>query len=424
MRHHFPPLFHHYFICLRPRQGLCTTPAAIIAAIIATHRLGCCAFFKYLCIKQKQSPPRAMSTSVKVIYDTQTFDIQQFGGISRYFYEIIRNLRATGDDAHLPMLFSKNHYLSRHDVTSHFSAMPMGFYKCFKGVFKALNRRHTLEAMHRSGYDVFHPTYYDPFFLDSLNGKPFVLTIHDMIHEKFPQYFSSSDPTAAHKALLASQAARIIAISDNTRRDIINILGVSPDKIDVIYHGITPVKPTRTLSLPDSYILFVGQRGGYKNFPLLLSAFAALSAKHPQLHLVCTGRAFCSQESQEFATLGLTGKIHHFSATEPQLAQLYRQATAFVFPSLYEGFGIPILEAWANSCPVLLSNTSCFPEICDEAGVYFDPASRQSLSEALERIVSDRALRQRITELGSKRVADFTWQKTATLTHATYRKVI
>ena len=365
-----------------------------------------------------------MSTSVKVIYDTQTFDIQQFGGISRYFYEIIRNLRATGDDVRLPMLFSKNHYLSRHDVTSHFSAMPMGFYKCFKGVFKGLNRRHTLAAMRCGGYDVFHPTYYDPFFLDGLGGKPFVLTIHDMIHEKFPQYFSPTDPTAARKALLASQAARIIAISDNTRRDIIDYLGISPDKIDVIYHGITPVEPSRTLLLPSSYILFVGQRGGYKNFDLLLSAFAALSAKHPQLHLVCTGRAFNSQESQKFAALGLIGKIHHFSATEPQLAQLYCQATAFVFPSLYEGFGIPILEAWANSCPVLLSNASCFPEICDEAGVYFDPASCQSLTETLDRIVTDDALRRHVTELGSKRVADFTWQKAAALTHATYCKVI
>ena len=365
-----------------------------------------------------------MAQPIKVLYDTQTFDIQQFGGISRYFCEVIRNLRATGDDVRLPLLFSKNHYLSGHDLTSHFSAMPMGFYKCFKGVFKSLNRRHTLAAMRHSDYQIFHPTYYDPFFIDALCGHPFVLTVHDMIHEKFSQYFSPADPTAAHKALLASRAARIIAISQNTRRDIIDILDIDPAKIDVIYHGITPAAPSQSLSLPDHYILFVGQRGGYKNFSLLLSAFASLSKSHPHLHLVCTGRRFSAKEQEQFSALGLADRIHLFSASEPQLAQLYRHASVCVFPSLYEGFGIPILEAWANGCPIVLSDASCFPEICGDAGLYFNPTSLPSLTEALDRVLSDKQLFATLTALGSKRVADFTWQKAASLTHATYTKAL
>jgi glycosyltransferase involved in cell wall biosynthesis len=359
---------------------------------------------------------------IKVLYDSQTFDIQRFGGISRYFYEIIRNM--DGVDAFIALLFSKNYYLRHRDTTHYYSYFPLKFYKAFNGMFRGINycnTRYHLMHMHV----LFHPTYYNPYFLPYLNGNKFVLTVHDMIHEKFPQYFSPTDRTAANKALLVAHATRIIAISNKTKEDLIEILHVDPNKIDVIYHGYTP-RPTEYhgLHLPSNYILYVGERRGYKNFDRLLDAFSTLISTHDDLKLVCAGKQLKKNEIKKIKTLGLTGRVLCQHANDLQLEQLYHEARLFIYPSLYEGFGLPILESYANDCPVVLSSASCFPEIAGDAGEYFDPTSADDMATAMAHILDDNNRSDTIVALGHKQLKRYSWKESARLTEITYRKTL
>lgn len=299
-----------------------------------------------------------------ILYDFQTFEIQRYGGISRYFYEIIK--RMDKKEVEVALMFSCNQYIKKKDICNYYSFLPFRVFKLFKGVLRLLNRKHALKVLSDKQF-LFHPTYYDTYYLTALGDRPLVLTVHDMIHEKFPQYFSEKDKTAEKKALLIARAQRVIAISNHTKNDLIELLHVDPEKIDVIYHGINPVKSTYIgLSLPDSYILYVGERGRYKNYSRLLNVFIRLRIENKELRLVCTGKPFRKHELETLKNLGLSNYVSYVDANDDELGQLYREACLFVYPSLYEGFGIPILEAYANECPVVLSRASCFPEVAEK----------------------------------------------------------
>lgn len=361
---------------------------------------------------------------VKVLFDHQTFHIQRFGGISRYFCEIAGLMPDT--EVHASVAFSMNQYLV-HTGLARYVSVPMRMFKIFEGVFRKLNVRCSRKALRQGSFDVFHPTYYDPYFLDAIGDRPFVLTIHDMTHERYPHYFSPKDRTAHNKQLLAAKATRIIAISECTKRDIIEYLGVEESKIDVIYHGISPqpVIAERPASLPSRYMLYVGERRGYKNFEQTVEAFRQVRATHPDLSMVLTGRPLSKSEETMFAGFGITDAVKVFSdVSDAFLSQLYHNAALFVYPSLYEGFGIPILEAFAQDCPVVLSDASCFPEVAGDAARYFAPLSLQSMTDAINEVLDNATLRQNMVSKGRERLKLFTWETTARLTENVYKRCL
>lgn len=361
---------------------------------------------------------------VRVFYDYQTFHIQRFGGISKYFCEIISRMH--GVNACVSVAFSMNKYLSALKNVRYIP-VPCRVFKLLEGMFRIMNRNVSLMSLRKGEFDVFHPTYYSPYFLDELNGKPFVLTIHDMTHELYPQYFSETDTTVANKKLLAEKADRIIAISENTKRDIIDILHIDESKIDVIYHGFQPRKLSDVVvpGLPARYVLYVGERRTYKNFNVLLEAFTKLHDEMPDMYLVVTGRPIAKTERTLFLKCGVDNNVLCYSdVSDEMLDCLYRNATMFVYPSLYEGFGIPILEAFAQHCPVILSNASCFPEIGGDACAYFNPLSADSLLDCMKRVLTDKDYSDNLVCLGTERLQKFDWQKTALQTEDTYRKVL
>ncbi|MEG2946426.1 MAG: glycosyltransferase family 1 protein, partial [Bacteroidales bacterium] len=221
------------------------------------------------------------------------------------------------------------------------------------------------------------------------------------------------------------RADRIIAISENTKKDIIEVLHIDPAKIDVVYHGVRPLtQEYHGLHLPERYVLYVGDRNSYKNFNQLLDAFAVLAQKEKDLCLICTGKVFKKHEVSRIAALGLSNRVRQIRVNDLELKQLYQQASLFVFPSLYEGFGLPILEAFSYDCPVLVSNRSCFPEIAKDAALYFDPSSTDSLIDSASQILNDEALRGELCRKGSERVKSFTWEKTAQETQKVYERVL
>jgi glycosyltransferase involved in cell wall biosynthesis len=166
------------------------------------------------------------------------------------------------------------------------------------------------------------------------------------------------------------------------------------------------------MDLPEEYILFTGTRDGYKNFQFFIISIADLLRKSKNLFLVCTGAGFSKDEAALFIRLGIGEKVLHRFASEKEILHLYKAAICFVFPSYYEGFGLPILEAFESGCPVLLARASCFPEIAGDAALYFDPKNKQELVDTIWEILNNITLRNELAKKGFDRVSMFSWDNT------------
>ena len=168
----------------------------------------------------------------------------------------------------------------------------------------------------------------------------------------------------------------------------------------------------------------MGDRTLYKNFQRLLEAFAIIHKTDQDLYLLCTGHPLNWEEKTLIDKLNIADRIIQVSIDDRNLSELYSRALLFVFPSLYEGFGIPILEAYACHCPVALSNTSCFPEIAGDAGAYFDPYSVESMVQTLTEVIYSNEKRSCLVATGMKRLQLYSWEKTTQETKKVYQKVL
>lgn len=380
---------------------------------------------------------------MKILYDHQIFTIQHYGGISRYFCELMdRYSQNTEIDFRLALRYSQNDHLSQMPQLNAFWTQRNNFFsdsRFFSDLQKKIhinalnhifnNQNESISCLKISDFDIFHPTYYDPYFLKYLGKRPYILTIYDMIHEQYPSNFDHRDTTRARKKLLAENAKKIIAISESTKADIVKFLNIDPGNIEVIPLASSlhlKRKPEGTFmerenNLPEKYLLFIGNRFGYKNFLFMVEALFPVFRNHEDLHLLCAGGGkFQGPEVEVLRKLNLTSRVRNYPADDTTLLQLYKNACAFVFPSLYEGFGIPILEAFSCGCPAVLSNTSSFPEVGGTAALYFDPVDKMSLIHAIERILSDKGLRGEMKIRGFEQARSFSWEKTAAKTKEVY----
>lgn len=350
---------------------------------------------------------------LKVFFDHQKFSTQRYGGISRYFATLIDYIRQDPSlDYETGVVFSQNHYLpDRHALLKNPLAQRfLSGGRVSKKVYD-LNQANCVRLLKANDFDIFHPTYYDPYFLDYLK-KPLVVTIHDMTYERLPEYFWAKDPLTRQKRLNIERADLIIAISETTKNDLLDLYAwVDPGRVRVVYHGIdlaSPLVVSTLTGVPSEYLLFVGDRSGYKNFYLLLDAYQDIARRYPDLHLVLAGGGGLEvAEHEAIARAGLTARITHHHATDAELNALYQQAALFIYPSLYEGFGLPILEAFRADCPMLLSDTACFREIAADSAAFFEPRSRENLSAQIEGLLGNAALRKQLVQNGRRRLLDF-----------------
>lgn len=393
---------------------------------------------------------------MKVLFDHQIFDFQQFGGVSRYFFELITYFdKDPSVEWELPILYSNNEYLktlpslnnkilSRTEKTDYYKQFLEGYdfrgkgtlYKLKSKIFKEptfideteINKLKAIEKIKEGDFDVFHPTYYDDYFLEYIKEKPFVLTVYDLIHQIFPE-FGLYEKTDKNKELL-HRASKIIAISESTKSDLISILNIEPEKIEVTHlasslHGESSgVSNDFKNKLPHKYLLYVGGRGGYKNFLFFAHIFSALAEVETDLYVVCTGSPFDEGELYLFNKIGITGRMYHTYVDDNELTFLYKNALAYIFPSMYEGFGLPILEAFSCGCPVLVSNTSSLIEIGEDAATYFEPKNPTSMINAIKEIIKNKELRLNKISKGYLQVKKYSWQKTANETKKVYQDII
>jgi glycosyltransferase involved in cell wall biosynthesis len=254
-----------------------------------------------------------------------------------------------------------------------------------------------------------------------------VLTVHDMIHERFPDFFPHNEHLSQIKAQAVRRADHIFCISESTKKDLMELLDVEEEKITITHLATSLAPCTQSLSgkskAPGSYILYVGDRAAkYKNFKGLLQAYTLSNALKNDFGIVCFGGGkLAPSEKQWMSKLSIPeGKVTQLAGDDSLLAELYSKASIFVCPSLYEGFGIPLLEAMSCGCPVACSNTSSLPEVAGVAAELFDPFDYASILEAIERVVYSSSRAEELIAAGSARVLEFSWEKTAEITAAVY----
>jgi len=354
-----------------------------------------------------------------IFYDHQIFSSQKVGGISRYFSELKKDIKQYGFNLNESAYYTDNIYYDQK-----IPLLNKARYRGQERIQKLTNSLIDYFAFSASKYDIIHPTYYNASnYLKEARSKK-VITVYDMIHEKFPQYFKDSLVLSENKKNLTQSSDIVIAISNRTKQDLINLFDIPPEKIRVIYlaSSLNSTSKSTSTKLPERYILFVGSRKNYKNFNDFINS-AANIIRASRVSILCVGGGeFTANENEGFAQLGLQSFMHQKDLSDSQLVYAYQNALLFTFPSLYEGFGLPILEAFEFSCPTLLLNASCFPEIAQEGAHYF--TNFEELPIILERLINDDKFRKSKSHLQQLRAKDFSWKETAKQTATTYNGLI
>ena len=364
---------------------------------------------------------------MRVVFDHQIFSSQGFGGVSRYFSEVYARLRVVpGVQARIVAPIHCNAYLPGVDPGARWKVPVFPkVYRLIQPIDQLLSRpiiRHLKPTL-------VHETYYQ---YDSVApaGCPTVLTAYDLIHERYHQNFRVRDETTLRKRAALRRAAHVIAISESARRDFIEFFNVAPEKISTVHLAASlPARAeidTASHVAPDHrpYILYVGGRRGYKNFDRLLEAYLASASLRDHFDLVAFGGGpFNADEQAAIARGQGRGKVEQRGGSDAALFAHYACASVFAYPSLYEGFGLPPLEAMAMGCPVACTDRSSVPEVVGGAAALFDPSSVDSIRSALEGVLESPGRGEALRLLGDERVKLFTWDRCAEQTLQVYRHV-
>jgi glycosyltransferase involved in cell wall biosynthesis len=263
-----------------------------------------------------------------------------------------------------------------------------------------------------------------------IRSRRIVITHYDCIYERFPG-FRFTDRVLQAKRRLFPRADKIICISESCRQDLVNFYGVEPERTVVIHLGFTrlPRSSSGAVTLARhvrrDFVLYVGSRPHYKNFDGLLEAFASAGLQRHFDLLVLGGGPLSETHQARVRQLGFADAFVALPiVTDDVMAEAYSAARLFVYPSLWEGFGLPPLEAMFLRCPVAASNVSAIPEVCRNAPFYFDPTDVDSIAQALSRGVSDTDARQQAIERGIQVSSQYSWETCAAQTLKVYRECL
>jgi glycosyltransferase involved in cell wall biosynthesis len=367
---------------------------------------------------------------MKIGFDHQAFALQSYGGVSRYIVRLATELYQGRhkQDVRVIAPLHRNRYVGE---------LPTGVFKGFElekfpprsgRVIAGFNRVAAGKAFGRWKPDLIHETYY-AFKPLPRSSAASVITVHDMTHERFPESFSRFDASAQMKRAAVARADHIICISESTKRDLIELLGTPENKISIVYHGFDLLPsngPVASAACEQPYLFYVGSRAAYKNFANLLKAFAASAQLKKDFRIIAFGGgALSGEEKSLISRLGLAeDRVLVVQGDDASLGAYYAGARAFIYPSRYEGFGLPPLEAMANNCPVITSNSSSLPEVVGDAGVYFNPDNVEQMRAAIEDTVYSEATLATLKVRGRERLAHFSWSKCADDTMNVYRQTL
>jgi alpha-1,3-rhamnosyl/mannosyltransferase len=369
-----------------------------------------------------------MKKSMRIVLDARTAT-DHFPGIGRYVVNLARALRSIAPELDLTLLRDPA-------ATAQRLALPdLPTVECAVSPFSIKQQWIVPRQLRGINATVYHSPYY---LMPYRSGVPTVLTAHDLIPEVYPRFYTPAQRLVfcwAHG--LALRTARItVAVSAATRTDLIERLGARPDRVVVIPEAADPrfaPQPATAIQvvrdkygLPDRYVLYVGSNKAHKNLLRLVEAWKILTADTDLAgaRLVIAGHwdPHFPQARELAERLGLMDQVRFAGPiSEDDLPAVYAGARVFVFPSLYEGFGLPVLEAMACGTPVVCSSTSSLPEVVGDAALTVDPLDEQALAAVMARALGDVAQREEMRARGLAQAARFSWERTAQETLAVYR---
>ncbi len=369
---------------------------------------------------------------MRILFDHQAFSLQNTGGITRSFYELVRHLSQV-DGVHPETLlgFSSTAWPMREASRPNGKLMHWG-----KRVFSGGMPTYALNelllnpvALCRGPFDLYHNTLYR--FMPGVRARRYIATHHDCVQERFPELFPDAARIIAAKRKMFRKADRVLCVSESSRADLESFYGVEPGRCTVIYNGVSPmirsedgaVELARAIAQP--FLLYVGIRASYKNFDGFLKAFAHSGLQSTYRLLVLGGGAFSHHEHRLVRALSLEDRIVSVPFASPGLlAEAYAQTRLLVYPSFYEGFGLPPLEAMQSGTPVLVAASPATTEVCGDAALYFDPQSPEDFIHQLKAALQDEPARRDMVAKGLEHVRKYRWDATVEQTLQVYRSLI
>ncbi len=355
-----------------------------------------------------------------------------FPGIGRYTYNLVQALAKAAPEDSFVLLYNPQLVNTRYDLET-LQSPNLEIVPVEVSTLSLAAQYRLPSLVRRLRLDLFHSPYY---IKPCLLPCPSVVTIYDLIPRLYPQYISPWARGIFEMAIrLAIVTSRlVITVSQSAKEDLVRLLGVPPSKVWVTPLGVdTQFCPAneeaifnlrQKYDLPGGYILYLGINKPHKNLVRLVEAFAKVKTGRK---LVLAGKEDprYREVHKVVKQLSLQDRVVFLGRVpEEDLPALYSAADLFVYPSLYEGFGLPVLEAMACGVPVVCSSTSSLPEIAGQAAVVVDPLDLSQLARALERVLGDSDLRASMRQEGLKQAARFSWERTAKETLAVYRQVL
>ncbi len=361
---------------------------------------------------------------MRLALDEQIFAIQAFGGISRMFAELARQFIEGGvSEVQLKPLSAP--IVTRHVLDDPVLSGALDVREA-RNEWTALARYFSRLRTHPSA-DIIHNTFYLPHGLAPTRGAKRIVTVHDMIPELLPGTRRRLDLLTLKRRYVDS-ADHVICVSEATRRDLLRVYPEVTAPISVVHHGVDSRFMPGSDPLPDlpeKYILMVGNRSQYKDGAVLFRAFGQVAREVPDIQLVCIGGGpFSREERSILEEQGISSRVRQDVLSDPRMPAAYSNAQAFVFPSRFEGFGLPALEAMACGAPTILADATSLPEVGGDAALYFPVNDADALAETLLRLLDDPGLAQDLSTRGLERAGAFTWHATARATAEAYRKAL
>ncbi len=359
---------------------------------------------------------------MKILFDYSIFNHQELGGISRYVLNLDTEINKTSNVSKILAPIHYNLFLKNYK--NYKGLYIKKFPKFISKLFEFYNKIITKKYISNFKPEIIHKTYFSNFWPENFKGKK-IITVYDLIHEIYHKDYNFSS-SYRPKAKSLSGVDAIITISHNTKLDLIKYYNIPSSKIFVTHLGINLQNQNSYIKIiNEPYILYVGDRKRYKNFSNFLLAYANSSKINNNFKIVLFGGGkLFKSELEIISKYNINPKqIIQLSGSDSDLASLYKYANLFIFPSKYEGFGLPLLESASKGCPIACSDLKVFREIMDDTVQYFDPNSIESIKESLEKILFVESLKKDLVSKASKKISSFSWKKCGKETLEIYGKL-
>jgi glycosyltransferase involved in cell wall biosynthesis len=350
---------------------------------------------------------------LNILFDG-VFNTDPKSGVHKYFYNLIKYL------PHKYKKFSSTS-VSKSDLPNHF----IPFLKHFRPhrLSFLLEYLWFTKKCQSTQFNLVHSAFYNlskPCEYLISNGIPHIITVHDLIHELFEE---KKNEIVARRSKILQNAKAIIAVSNNTKTDLLNVYpNISEEKVSVVHHGLNQDDFISRKNYPQktNFLLYVGHREGYKNFKILLPTLKSLRNKH-DIKLIVVGPKPTNEEKKLISNYGLNTFIEFQNEiTDKKLNLLYLECLAFVYPTLYEGFGFPLIEAMAKGSIPIASHSSCMPEVLAGAGILVEPNCSNSIADAVYKIIENKEFKKSLESASMNRAKDFSWEKSIRETTTIY----